>query len=208
MITFNELTLLIMSVKLFFGIIGGILVGDYLLQPETMAIRKGANTLDGWWMCYVHAIIYTISTVAIIQHSWFSLLFIAITVVSASKLSLGNKAWEAHIYNAGILASALLLPWDYTTNWLFPAVFLTHFPIDKFSMGSWWLWLINGRDFRKEYAALQEERKKAITEQKELFSEISIPFACCVYIIVDNTIHFVLLWCVMQWIIHHFYLGI
>lgn len=61
-------------------------------------------------------------------------------------------------------------------------VFLSHWPIDRWSLGSKWLKLIGGRDFVTAYFS------------KEKYHEIDLAFSCLVYAVVDNTMHLILLW--------------
>ena len=61
-------------------------------------------------------------------------------------------------------------------------VFLSHFPLDRWSLASKWLKLIRGRDFIQAYL------------KKEGPWEIDLSFACLVYAVVDNTMHLILLW--------------
>lgn len=62
------------------------------------------------------------------------------------------------------------------------AVFATHYPIDRWSLGRKWLKFIRGRDFVAAY------------ESKEKYREIDLAFSTLVYAVVDNTIHLFLLW--------------
>jgi len=65
-------------------------------------------------------------------------------------------------------------------------VFLSHWPIDRWSLASKWLKTIGGRDFIKAY------------ESKEKYREIDIAFSCLVYAVVDNTMHLILLWLIAK----------
>lgn len=65
-------------------------------------------------------------------------------------------------------------------------VFLSHYPIDRWSLGSKWLKLIHGRDFIQAY------------ESKERYREIDIAFSAVVYTVVDNTLHLFLLWLIFN----------
>lgn len=68
-------------------------------------------------------------------------------------------------------------------------VFLSHYPIDRWSLASKWLNLIGGRDFMKAY------------ESNEKYREIDISFSAIVYTVVDNTFHLLLLWGIVNWFI-------
>lgn len=60
-------------------------------------------------------------------------------------------------------------------------VFLSHYPIERWSLGAKWLKLIRGRDFLQAYV------------KKEPGWEIDLAFSCLVYAVVDNTMHLILL---------------
>lgn len=65
-------------------------------------------------------------------------------------------------------------------------VFLSHYPIDRWSLASKWLKLIGGRTFMEAY------------ESKEKYREFDVAFSCIVYAVADNTMHLVLLWFVTK----------
>lgn len=65
-------------------------------------------------------------------------------------------------------------------------IFLSHWPIDRWSLASWWLKLIKGRDFVSAYQSPGQYR------------EIDIAFSCLVYTVVDNTMHLILLWLITK----------
>ncbi len=69
---------------------------------------------------------------------------------------------------------------------LMVVVFLSHFPIDRWSLASKWLKLIQGRSFISAYL---EKRK---------YWEIDLSFSCLVYTIVDSTFHLVILWLIIK----------
>ena len=56
-------------------------------------------------------------------------------------------------------------------------VFLSHFPIDRWSLAGWWLKIIRGRNF----LTIEHSRKTDLS------------FSVVVYVIVDNTIHILLM---------------
>jgi hypothetical protein len=114
-------------------------VGDYLLQPKKMALRKANNNLEGWLWCLAHSLIYT--------------------------------------------GSICLLAQKF--NWVFGGlVFLSHFPIDKWSLAAWWLKLIKGRDILEAAKRIDQDHL------------IDLVFACIVYTVTDNTWHLLILWLV------------
>lgn len=78
----------------------------------------------------------------------------------------------------------------WTANPLIVAlVFLSHYPLDRWSLGSKWLKLIRGRDFLTAYV------------KKEPGWEIDVAFSCLVYAVVDNTMHLILLWLMVKFVL-------
>ncbi|MEI7452345.1 MAG: DUF3307 domain-containing protein [Candidatus Falkowbacteria bacterium] len=61
-------------------------------------------------------------------------------------------------------------------------IFMSHFPIDHWSLASKWLKFIKGRDFISAYKSTSE------------FREIDLAFSTIVYVAVDNTMHILLMW--------------
>jgi len=119
---------------IFIRMVLGHLVGDYLLQSESMGIKKGYLHI----YCLIHCLIYTL-TVCLFMWNFHPLIMVL--------------------------------------------VFLSHYPIDKWSLGLLWLRLINGRDYWKEF-----------NNKKDEYRDLKLPFSCFVYVAADNTIHIVLLW--------------
>jgi hypothetical protein len=68
--------------------------------------------------------------------------------------------------------------------------FVTHFAIDRYYLAQKWLDIIKGRNFFEEYQTLHKK-----TPQIEL---ITIPFACIVYVIVDNGMHIMAMWYILS----------
>lgn len=119
----------------------GHLVGDYMLQSKLMATTKGqANNADGWLWCTLHCMIYSASVCVA-------------------------------LWNSSLV--------------LFCLVFLSHFFIDRFSLGGAWLKMTGGRTF--ESAILEDEPKRSF----------SIAFSCIMYAVVDNTMHLLLVWAIV-----------
>ncbi len=75
----------------------------------------------------------------------------------------------------------------WTANPLIGAlVFLSHWPIDRWSLASHWLKMIKGRDFIAAHLS------------QEKFKEVDLVFSCLVYVVVDNTLHLILLWLITK----------
>ena len=122
---------------IFARIILGHLIGDYLLQSKTMALKKSEKGLAGHLYCLIHCLIYT--------------------------------------------AAVSLMLWTLNPI-IICLIFLSHWPIDRWSLASKWLKIIKGRDIAT-----------AFYSQKE-FQQIDLIFSCIVYTVVDNTFHLILLW--------------
>ena len=67
-------------------------------------------------------------------------------------------------------------------------VFISHWPIDRWSLASKWLKLIKGRDILTAF------------NSKEEYHEIDLSFSCLVYALADNTMHLVVLWLMSRWL--------
>jgi len=128
---------------MYFQLLMGHLVGDYLFQSTIMATTKGqAKTLQGWLWCLLHCLIYTLSICLCLWHF----------------------------------------------DWVFfVLIFNSHFWIDKFSLAEKWAQLTGGRTFEK--AAKEPDLDKR---------PFSIAFTCLVYVVVDNTMHLLLMWWVLS----------
>lgn len=87
------------------------------------------------------------------------------------------------IYTACICLFVWRFEW-----YVMAAVFATHYPIDRWSLGGKWLKFIRGRDFMTAY------------ENNEKYWEIDLAFSTLVYAVVDNTMHLVLLWALFNFV--------
>lgn len=124
---------------IFEQIIIGHLIGDYLLQPKEMAIKKSENGMRGLFICLLHCAIYT-------------------AAVSISTSSFG-----------------------FTKIFL---IFLSHFPIDRYSLAKNWLKMIRGREFE--------------IDPKGKYAEINTAFTAITYTVVDNSLHLLLMLAVFR----------
>ncbi|HSI21055.1 MAG TPA: DUF3307 domain-containing protein [Verrucomicrobiae bacterium] len=66
-------------------------------------------------------------------------------------------------------------------------VYFTHYAVDRYSLATYWLRLIQGRDI-----------SAAHLDTTSAHREIDISFACLVYAVTDNTIHLITLWILMR----------
>lgn len=83
-------------------------------------------------------------------------------------------------------ASVCMFLWTFDP-WIISLVFVSHWPLDRWSLAFKWLKLIRGRNYFSAY------------QSKEKYHEIDLVFSCFVYAVVDNTMHLILLWLIIQW---------
>ncbi len=129
---------------MFAEVVLGHLIGDYIFQSKSMALKKTEKGLLGIAWCTLHSLVYT--------------------------------------------SCVCLFMWDFRLL-LIILIFISHWPIDRWSLASKWLKLIHGRDFFTAYKI------------KNLYWEIDLSFSCLVYAVVDNTMHLVLLWFTIKWFV-------
>jgi hypothetical protein len=96
-----------------------------------------------------------------------------------SERSIQGLTWcTAH----SLIYTACFALFFWTINPLFlTLVFLSHWPVDRWSLGQKWLNMIGGRNLTLAFSK---------TENKE----VEIFFAGLVYVAVDNTMHLFLVW--------------
>lgn len=140
-----------MILTFFEKLVMGHLIGDYILQNNWMAQRKGAH----YFPCIVHCLIYT-------------------TVVTAT---------------------TTLNPW-----WAL-VVFLSHFPIDKYSLADKWLEAYGGRSLQRYLARghldvpnmMITDNMSEPIPMRDNYIRLRAGFTTFVYIMVDNTMHMMLM---------------
>lgn len=139
---------------IFESLLLGHLVGDYLLQNNWMAQRKGAKLFP----CVVHCLIYTVCVCLFTEWK--------------------NPLW-------------------------YGVVFLSHFPIDRFSLADKWGKLIGGRSLTVFMNEGQQGIPTGLTdEQRENYVTLRGAFTALVYTVMDNTIHLLLL-VLGAWLVLH-----
>ena len=124
----------------------GHLVGDYILQNNWMAQRKGSSLFP----CLVHCLLYTAAVCLFTNHS---------------------PEWAA-------------------------VVFLSHFPVDRWSLADKWLRLIGGRSLTTYVEHGHETSPDAFNKNPNLHTNyiaLRGGFSALVYAVVDNTFHLLLL---------------
>jgi len=89
-----------------------------------------------------------------------------------------------HSITYAIFVCIFIRSFDFTIMLL---VFLSHWPVDVFSLADKWLGFIKGRTF-----------KQAMEDQSE-FRGFNVAFTAIVYTVVDNTMHLFLLYLIIIW---------
>ena len=111
----------------------------------------------------------------LLQTSWMAL--------NKSKNSL--EGWLAATVHCIVYTLAVcLIMWNFDLIWIV-AVFLSHFPIDKFSLGEVYM------KYVKNYSLWDFIKKSGWIERKHI---IEGGFLALVYTITDNTMHLLLMW--------------
>ena len=83
--------------------------------------------------------------------------------------------------------SVCLMLWMFNV-WVWLAIFIPHWIIDRWSLASLWLKLIKGRTFEEAYLS------------KDHYREFDIAFTSLVYAVVDSTFHLLSLWLVIKFL--------
>lgn len=104
--------------------------------------------------------------------------------------------WHCWVYSLAVYVTVLggfghWLPVPPGFVAVLPMVFLTHYPIDRWSLGGWWLKLIDGRLLIETEAQHSEQR--LFTEAQLQLMAMDRAFAAIVYTVVDNTLHILLM---------------
>lgn len=144
----------------------GHLVGDYFLQNDWMATKKSEKTRKGMVACDVHCFLYSCSvTAAVVLGGW------RVTVVPELQFMLS-------------IVVAMLI------------AYITHYPIDRVGLAGKWMQFYGSTLFKVKdghcSASMCEDGQKSgmldVTINKRQY------FVAPVYIVVDNTMHIVLMW--------------
>ena len=103
-----------------------------------------------------------------------------------------DSGWNGHLIctaHVAIYTGAVCAFWWTLHPLVVVLVFTPHWVIDRWSLASTWLQLIRGRTFEDAY------------HSKDKFREFDIAFTSIVYTVVDNTMHILCLWLVIQFVI-------
>lgn len=100
-----------------------------------------------------------------------------------SEKSLQGILWCA-LHSIIYTLSIVIFTWHFSPLYL-ALIFLSHYPIDRWSLASEWLKIIKGRDYLQAYT------------DKTKYWEIDVAFSAIVYTVLDNTFHLFLLWLIV-----------
>ena len=144
---------------MWFEMVLGHLLGDYLLQNEWMALNKSKYNLNGWLAAFIHCILYTLAVCLFMMN--FDLIWIVV-------------------------------------------VFLSHFPIDKFSLAEKYMHYIKGKgmkDYVKKDISIWDIETQGL---RHMVSQTKQPlnrydaleggFTAYVYALTDNSMHLILMY--------------
>lgn len=96
--------------------------------------------------------------------------------------------WFACLLHCTLYTLAITtIMWNFDWEWIL-IVFISHFPIDKFSLTSYYLKFIKGRDL---YNYLHKDKSYNNTNKGDI---IQGGFTTIVYVLTDNTLHLLLMW--------------
>jgi hypothetical protein len=101
-----------LTAEVLFMLIIGHCIGDFLLQPATLAKNKKKNTLYGWSVCAVHCMIYVLTVVMAIAWTSYKstmlqifLIFLTHFVIDKTRLLdvyfkiMKIRSWDTNITN-------------------------------------------------------------------------------------------------------------
>ncbi len=101
-----------------------------------------------------------------------------------SQEGIAGIGWCA--FHVALYTAAVAVFWQRFDLVTLLLIFVPHFVMDRYSLGSAWLKLIRGRTFESAYTSTDKYR------------EFDIAFTCLVYAVVDNTFHLLSLWAVAK----------
>ena len=127
----------------------------------------------------------------LLQNEWMAL--------TKSKNTLNG--WMAALVHCILYTAAIcLFMWNFDPIWIV-VVFLSHFPIDKFSLTDKYLRYIKGRSLKEYVKKDDEEEFDGKYHWKTLINRYDVlesGFAAVVYTITDNAMHLILMWVAYQ----------
>lgn len=140
------------------ALIFGHIVGDYFFQSADTAINKDKPHFEGLWPCIKHCFSYSFwVTVFVLIGGW-------------RIMTIGFMGTHSIFYSAAIV---------------FAIAFITHYPIDRYSLAKYWMKMIKQSDF--DNTPLIKSGDAKIVDYRSLFVPI-------IYVMIDNGLHLILMW--------------
>lgn len=104
-----------------------------------------------------------------------------------------GSTWKCAVHCAIYTLAVTVITWPAIHNWAWTLlVFLTHFPVDRWSLADKWLDLINGRSLRD--FIINGKKEIPADMDFENYHALRAGFTALVYAAADNTIHLVLMY--------------
>jgi hypothetical protein len=105
------------------------------------------------------------------------------------------KGWLAALIHCLIYTFAVcLLMWNAQPIWIL-AVFLSHFPIDKFGLGEKYMKYVKGSSLRDYIDSVNNTYTRTWIDSGDGERMLTGGFRAFVYAVTDNTMHLVLMYC-------------
>lgn len=133
--------------------------------------------------------------------------FIGDYLLQSKKTALGKSApgwrgaltcvWHCYLYTMAVYVAivlglgSILLPPGLVLA--LPMIFLTHYPIDRWSLADKWSKMIGGRRLRDQTGPLDYDSRLPPTLGNMAAVSTDQAFAAIVYTVVDNTMHILLM---------------
>jgi hypothetical protein len=113
----------------------------------------------------------------------------------------GICAWHSWIYTVAVCSMVTFCAFDMRTVspglvWAYPMIFLTHYPIDRWSLADKWLELIKGRrlsDWQFRPGGEPHGTDLPLNLVHGSYMATQQAFAAIVYTVVDNLMHIILM---------------
>jgi hypothetical protein len=107
-----------------------------------------------------------------------------IMALQKSEPSQSGSLWCA--LHSLIYTAAFIAFFPVVNPLFFALIFLSHYPLDRWSLAQKWLDLIGGRNYLKAQGS------------KDKYREIDISFSVVVYTVADNTLHVYTAWIILK----------
>jgi hypothetical protein len=128
----------------------------------------------------------------LLQNEWMAL----------NKAKNTKTGWLAALVHCILYTLAVcLFMWNFDWYWMI-AVFLTHFPIDKFGLAEIYMHYIKGKGM-KDYVHKHDWSQNLVTLKQDVpplnrYDMLEGGFTAIVYTITDNSMHLILMWGLYQ----------